>query len=256
MGEGMASFLDREVATVADFDLYCHYVAGLVGHGLTRIFAVQLESPDIARDLTTANSMGLFLQKVNILRDYLEDISEDPPRVFWPREVWKQHTASIHDFKSAEHRGDAVRCLNQLVDNALGHLPHVVQYLRQLHEPSVFEFCAVPQVMAIATLAKLYNNPDVFSQRVKIRKGLAARIMTGSRNIGEVTNLFTEFCNEIEAALDPTDPSTPSIRVRLSNARRVLAPTTPPGLVKRMLKGAVSSVAHYVSFNPTPVKQD
>jgi farnesyl-diphosphate farnesyltransferase len=32
-----------------------------------------------------SNSMGLFLQKTNIIRDYLEDIEEG--RTFWPREV-------------------------------------------------------------------------------------------------------------------------------------------------------------------------
>ena len=36
-----------------------------------------------------SNGMGLFLQKTNIIRDYLEDIMEEPaPRMFWPRDVW------------------------------------------------------------------------------------------------------------------------------------------------------------------------
>jgi hypothetical protein len=38
-----------------------------------------------------SNSMGLFLQKTNIIRDYLEDISEQPPRIFWPREIWSKY---------------------------------------------------------------------------------------------------------------------------------------------------------------------
>ena len=28
MGAGMAEFIDKDVETVADYDLYCHYVAG------------------------------------------------------------------------------------------------------------------------------------------------------------------------------------------------------------------------------------
>jgi farnesyl-diphosphate farnesyltransferase len=28
MGAGMAEFIEREVVSVGDFDLYCHYVAG------------------------------------------------------------------------------------------------------------------------------------------------------------------------------------------------------------------------------------
>lgn len=36
-------------------------------------------------------SMGLFLQKTNIIRDYLEDYVDG--RAFWPKEVRAQHTA-------------------------------------------------------------------------------------------------------------------------------------------------------------------
>jgi farnesyl-diphosphate farnesyltransferase len=46
MGAGMAEFAEKKnVRTISDYNLYCHYVAGLVGHGLTRLFAVSgLES--------------------------------------------------------------------------------------------------------------------------------------------------------------------------------------------------------------------
>lgn len=65
---------------------YCHYVAGLVGVGLSRLFSASLlEDPEVGRDTELANSMGLFLQKTNIIRDYLEDQQEG--RAFWPEEV-------------------------------------------------------------------------------------------------------------------------------------------------------------------------
>ena len=42
-----------------------------------------------------SNGMGLFLQKTNIIRDYLEDIMEEPaPRMFWPRDVWGKCVAT------------------------------------------------------------------------------------------------------------------------------------------------------------------
>jgi farnesyl-diphosphate farnesyltransferase len=76
--------------TRADFDEYCHYVAGLVGLGLTGLFeksGLEERQPD-----ELSNSMGLFLQKTNIIRDYLEDINEEPaPRMFWPRDVWSKY---------------------------------------------------------------------------------------------------------------------------------------------------------------------
>ena len=65
---------------------YCHYVAGLVGIGLSRLFSASgLEVEEVGKDERLANSMGLFLQKTNIIRDYLEDVLQE--RYFWPRAV-------------------------------------------------------------------------------------------------------------------------------------------------------------------------
>ena len=66
-------------------------MAGLVGIGLSRLFsASELERSEVGEDHQLANSMGLFLQKTNIIRDYLEDILQG--REFWPKEV---HIACI-----------------------------------------------------------------------------------------------------------------------------------------------------------------
>jgi farnesyl-diphosphate farnesyltransferase len=74
------------------YNRYCHAVAGLVGEGLTRSFisrgfesdaiagqgictwpfCVKEEAAPGGSNYAIANSMGLFLQKTNILRDYLE----------------------------------------------------------------------------------------------------------------------------------------------------------------------------------------
>lgn len=57
-----------------------------MGIGLSRLFsASELEDPLVGEDRECANSMGLFLQKTNIIRDYLEDHREG--REFWPQEV-------------------------------------------------------------------------------------------------------------------------------------------------------------------------
>jgi Squalene/phytoene synthase len=68
MGEGMASYVGKDLGqgtvTVDDYNLYCHYVAGLVGEGLSRLFTCSgYESPAVAGvSSTLANTMGLFLQ--------------------------------------------------------------------------------------------------------------------------------------------------------------------------------------------------
>ena len=49
-----------QVETVDDYDEYCHYVAGLVGLGLSKLFHAS-GSEDLAPEYLS-NSMGLFLQ--------------------------------------------------------------------------------------------------------------------------------------------------------------------------------------------------
>ena len=64
-------------------------VAGLVGEGLSRLFTCTgYEKPEVAEvSKTLANTMGLLLQKTNIIRDYLEDYVDG--RAFWPQDVCK-----------------------------------------------------------------------------------------------------------------------------------------------------------------------
>ncbi|ESP03225.1 hypothetical protein LOTGIDRAFT_56072, partial [Lottia gigantea] len=86
MGEGMTVFFERDLITLEEWDEYCHYVAGLVGIGLSKLFsASKQESEIVGKDTYLANRMGLFLQKTNIIRDYLEDQNEG--RAFWPKAV-------------------------------------------------------------------------------------------------------------------------------------------------------------------------
>lgn len=48
--------------------------------------------------------MGLFLQKTNIIRDYLEDYVDG--RAFWPQDIWKKYakTGQLGEFALPEFR--------------------------------------------------------------------------------------------------------------------------------------------------------
>jgi farnesyl-diphosphate farnesyltransferase len=73
-------------------------------------------------------------------------------------------------------REAAVKCLNEMIGNAMLHAPHCLGYMRQLKHPQVFSFCAIPQIMAIATLYLCYNNGAVFEGVVKMRRGETSRV--------------------------------------------------------------------------------
>ncbi|CAI7784967.1 unnamed protein product [Closterium sp. NIES-53] len=332
MGAGMASFITTEVETVPQYDEYCHYVAGLVGIGLSDLFhAANLEE---AFEESLSNSMGLFLQvrpcarpsthlsflpsfvrhlsirppirassihppvrpsscdlsirpsthqleasvcacpqtcmsqcmhvtmspmrvpmspcppcvppcphvphacphvphacshvphacphvphasmaqKTNIIRDYLEDITEEPaPRMFWPKAIWGKYAARLEDFKDVGSNGAAaVKCVNELVTNALGHVSDCLTYMHRLRDPQVFRFCAIPQIMAMGTLALCYNNIGVFEGVVKMRKGLAAKVMEQTWSMADVRSSFTDFGFEILKKVDDSDPNSQQTR--------------------------------------------
>jgi farnesyl-diphosphate farnesyltransferase len=52
--------------------------------------------------------MGLFLQKTNITRDYLEDLRDG--RAFWPQEIWMKYskTKLLSEFAEEEAKERAV----------------------------------------------------------------------------------------------------------------------------------------------------
>eukprot|EP00629_Pelagomonadales_sp_RCC1024_P008229 CAMPEP_0119270942 /NCGR_PEP_ID=MMETSP1329-20130426/7740_1 /TAXON_ID=114041 /ORGANISM="Genus nov. species nov., Strain RCC1024" /LENGTH=763 /DNA_ID=CAMNT_0007270979 /DNA_START=283 /DNA_END=2570 /DNA_ORIENTATION=- len=273
MGGGMADYVTAELAQgtrdKAAYDLYCHNVAGLVGEGLTGIFVARgyesealseggaLEWPFCGpqNHLGLANSMGLFLQKTNIIRDYLEDYVDG--RAFWPRTVWAAHAqiADLGDFarpaargggdadclgrgsealkwapKGASHR--ALHCLNDLVADALELVPDALEYLARLKTPEVYRFCAIPQIMAIATLMECFDNPRVFTGVVKIRKGQAARLIVDSqKGHRAVLGWFRTFAEELLAKI-PTCRAPPDVKARLeAAARAILAATPAPGFL-------------------------
>ncbi|KAL6758365.1 farnesyl-diphosphate farnesyltransferase [Haematococcus lacustris] len=200
MGEGMAEFITKEVETVAEYDKYCHYVAGLVGIGLSQMFARSgLESPEFGAKEQLSNHMGLFLQKTNIIRDYLEDILEEPaPRMFWPRAVWSRYAAKLSDLKEPGNRQAAVQCLNHMVVDALQHLPACVQYMEGLRDRQVFRFCAIPQIMAAGTLALCYNNGAVFEGAVKMRRGQTAQVFDACSDMGDLFRWFLTFLSLLD----------------------------------------------------------
>ncbi|KAK4491424.1 hypothetical protein RD792_002172, partial [Penstemon davidsonii] len=171
MGAGMAKFICKEVETIDDYDEYCHYVAGLVGLGLSKLFHASGKE-DLASD-TLSNSMGLFLQEL----------------------------------KYEENSVKAVQCLNDMVTNALVHVEDCLKYMSALRDPANFRFCAIPQIMAIGTLALCYNNIQVFRGVVKMRRGLTAKVIDRTKTMSDVYGAFYDFSRMLKSKIGENDPN-------------------------------------------------
>lgn len=213
MGDGMADFAvqgansDFRVESMKEYTLYCHYVAGLVGEGLTRQFVeaknanpALLERPDLHE------SMSQFLQQTNIIRDVRED--RDDKRFFWPREIWSKHVDDFDQLFAPEYREQALACQSEMILTALTRADDCLRYLSGIQDQSVFNFCAIPQTMAISTLTLCFRNYAMFERNIKITRGQACGLMFEStQDLRTVCEVFKRFARIIHTRNSPADPN-------------------------------------------------
>ncbi|PHH52809.1 putative squalene synthase [Ceratocystis fimbriata CBS 114723] len=238
MGNGMADYaLNAEhningVATIPEYEKYCHYVAGLVGEGLTRLFVtadfanrVLLDRPQLTE------SMGQFLQKTNIIRDVREDF--DDKRRFWPKEIWGKHFEKWDDLFDPKNLEKAIWVSSEMVLNALGNLEDCLYYMSAVKDQSVFNFVAIPQSMAIATLELVFRNPEIFNRNIKISKGDACQLMTEStQDLRTLYGAFRRYVRKIHHKNDPRDPCYVKISTACARIEQVIETIFPSQTLK------------------------
>lgn len=214
MGAGMAENAIKaeqnngiSVDTVEDYEKYCHYVAGVVGEGLTRLFVESgLANPALLDRPDLYESMGQFLQQTNIIRDVREDFEDR--RRFWPRAIWSKYVDRFEDLFKPENEELALRCSSEMVLNALKHATDCMFYLAALREQSVFNFAAIPQSMAIATMELCFRNKHIFQRNVKITRGHAAQLMMeSSQDLKTLYEAFRRYARKIHKKNNPLDPN-------------------------------------------------
>ncbi|EME41522.1 squalene synthetase-like protein [Dothistroma septosporum NZE10] len=213
MGAGMADYAVTAdtvgVKTIADYELYCHYVAGLVGEGVTRMFVLaSLAEPRVMEKPELAEAMAQLLQQTNIIRDVHEDHMDN--RHFWPTEVWSKHVDKFSDLFQKDPPGQrkALECMSEMVLMALEKAPDCLSYMANVREQSVFNFVAIPQTMAMATLELCFQNPSVFDRNIKITRGVACQLLIDSvKDLRYVGRAFSRYAAKIQKKNRPEDPN-------------------------------------------------
>ncbi|KAJ2972257.1 hypothetical protein NQ176_g7261 [Zarea fungicola] len=228
MGNGMADYaadtdkIENGLQTVEDYELYCHYVAGLVGEGLTRLFvSSELANPKLAERPALTEAMGQFLQKTNIIRDIHEDWEDG--RRWYPKEIWSKHVDKWEDLFELSKREQALNCVSEMVLDALKHVEECLFYMAGMRDQSCFNFVAIPQTMAIATLELVFRNPAILERNIKITKGDACQIMLEStQNLFTVCEVFRRYTRRIHKKNDPRDPNFLAISARCAKIEQFI----------------------------------
>jgi len=265
MGNGMADYANNAehnihgVNTVKDYELYCHYVAGLVGDGLTRLFVESgLANPALLKRPELAESMGQFLQKTNIIRDIREDF--DDKRRFYPKEIWSKHVDKFEDLFDPKNLQAALACSSEMVLNALRHADECLFYMAGIKDQSVFNFVAIPQSMAIATLELVFQNPAIFERNVKITKGDACELMMqSSQNLRSVCEIFKRYVRRIHKKNTPKDPNFLQISIACGKVEQFIEsiyPTQDPKALALIHKNEVPAADAKKAAEDAEAKKD
>lgn len=209
MAKGMPTFqaldLRQGVATMADMDNYCYYVAGCVGEMLAKLFCHYSPKIDAHREelLSLSVSFGQGLQMTNILKDIWDDAKRG---VCWlPQDIFTETGFELKKLSTDTHDKRFHLGLEHLISIAEGHLRHALKYTLLLprREVGMRNFCLWAIGMALLTLNNIKNNLGFNdSDQVKItRKDVKRTILAcklSARSNFLLTSLFNSHAQSLK----------------------------------------------------------
>jgi farnesyl-diphosphate farnesyltransferase len=184
MATGMAEFARRRrrdggletLASVAELDRYCYYVAGTVGHLLTGLFRIhypRIAPAQYARLEALATSFGLGLQLTNIIKDVADDRRRGWS--FVPRDLCEGAGLQPDDLQDPSRFVQAQRVMETLIAKAKGHLRDALSYCTTLPAAAyrIRIFCLTSLYFAVRTLRLAEGDPRLLdpAHKVKITRG-------------------------------------------------------------------------------------
>ena len=172
MNSGMQKYLAKKVNKFDELDEYCYYVAGTVGGFLTDLIIKKSNISKEKADILQANfeDAGLFLQKVNLIRDIRKDI-KSRDKNYWPLEELGIEENMILDRK---YEKIMEKALNEMLENVKSHIQGLVLYMNNIPEEfsGYKKFFAVNNGLGLSTLEKIENNKDkLFYSDNKVKVG-------------------------------------------------------------------------------------
>jgi len=226
MADGMVYYQGQETLNgLPDqraMDVYCYYVAGVVGELLTELFcdhcpAIDQHKPEMLR---LAVSFGQGLQMTNILKDIWDDRARGA--CWLPADVFTSRGVRLSEIEPGCGGSDFEDGLGQLIAIAHGHLRNALRYTCMLprRETGIRKFCLWALGMAVLTLRKIDRHRDfahgrevkisrrsvkatVVSTNLLVRSNLALQMLFGVSSVGlpqrEITAMMPEIIDKAES---------------------------------------------------------
>lgn len=180
MVRGMKKFVLKyprglRIESLAEYQEYCWYVAGTVGHMLTDLWRAydprRFGAQQYDRLLARAKEFGEALQTVNILKDIAWD-AEHENAIYIPGQTLRAHGSSHETILSPAHEAANHAAVREYVSLAWRDLDEALEYTLAIprRHPAIRMFCILPLLMAQATLR------DLEGSRAMLRRGGSVKI--------------------------------------------------------------------------------
>jgi farnesyl-diphosphate farnesyltransferase len=195
-GKGKAPVITLK--DIEDWDRYCYYVAGTVGHMLTELFVLHY---DFKKEITAGlkklgNSFGLGLQKVNVIKDVPDD--RERGVCYLPGNILSRYGLNGASLKHYTKGLQIIPFVNEIVGLTIPHLDDAVEYTTYIsrHLKGVRMFLIVPVYLAMETLVLIKSNPvqAMTGPPVKLtRKDVARLAAAAGSRIGSDRKLMDYY---------------------------------------------------------------
>ncbi len=189
---GMNEFVGRypsgiRIQTMPEYQLYCYYVAGTVGHMLTDLWfnhSALVKATDYERMLVNCEAFGEALQTINIIKDIAWDY-EHENSAYIPEDLLRArgsgHARMLENAKQEQNR----EALGALLDLAREDIRRSLDYINAIPKLAVQIrlFCLLPVLFAVATLREIERSTAMLQSGgvVKItRAEVRSLILAGS----------------------------------------------------------------------------
>ncbi len=177
MSRGMVEFQRRRslqgLTDMKQLDLYCYYVAGVVGEMLTELFCDYSPQMQDNRQalMELAVSFGQGLQMTNILMDIWDD--REKGACWLPRDVFEKQNTELDMQSGHPQDPNFTKAIAELVNIAADHLSNAFRYTLTIpaRETGIRKHCLMALAMAVLTLRRIHANPAFTDRRqVKISR--------------------------------------------------------------------------------------
>ncbi len=195
MSSGMVKYLEKDIGDFKELDEYCYFVAGTVGLYMNRL--VELKDK-VTLDSAKAVSLGRYLQKVNVIKNFRKDLSEG--RIFWPSSLFQGLDRSAACL--AENREQAMGILAKMIDSAKSESAAAYDYIASV--PCRLEgyrkFLLLSAFMAAESIKLMKDNQEIFANPtgVKIPRARMPEIICMSIEASQSNELLWKFKKELE----------------------------------------------------------